>query len=163
MTRAVFASTAAALLLVTYACSAGTATAPAAETAPASISNPVGPAIEQLEREWVAAIVKNDADALDRLLADDFVGTSATGATYDKTRALSDLKSGTYAVKSMNLDEVSANVYGNAAVAFTSQQEESSYAGQDNSGHYHYTNVWIRNNDRWRVVASHGSRFAQAQ
>jgi ketosteroid isomerase-like protein len=161
MRRAILASIAAPLLLVTYACSAPTATAPAGEAAAPAISDATVGVIEQLERDWVTAILKKDAASLDRLLADDFVGTSATAHTYSKARALSDLTSGTYAVTSMDLDEVSANVYGNTAVAFTSQQEKSSYAGQDNSGHYHYTNVWIRNNDQWRVVASHGSRFAQ--
>ena len=118
--------------------------------------------IDRLEHEWVDAIVKNDAATIDRLLAPDFAGTSPTAHSYDRNLALSDLKSGLYKVKSMKLDEVSANVYGDTAVAFTSQQEESAYGESDTSGHYHYTNVWVRKDGQWRVVASHGSRYAQA-
>ena len=62
----------------------------------------------------------------------------------------------------MELDEISVNVYGNVAVAFTSQNEKSQYAGKDTSGHYHFTDVWARKNGRWQVVASHGSRFNEA-
>ena len=59
----------------------------------------------------------------------------------------------------MVLDEISVNVYGDVAVAFTSQKEKSQYAGKDTSGHYHFTDVWVKKGDRWQVVASHGSRF----
>jgi len=117
--------------------------------------------ITQLERDWVAAIVKKDAAALDRILADDFNGTSPTGSTFPKADAIGELKSGLYVVETMNMDEVSVNVYGNTAVAFTSQQEKSKYNGKDNSGHYHFTNVWVNRDGKWQVVASHGSRYGK--
>lgn len=116
--------------------------------------------ITQLERDWVAAIVKKDAAALDRLLADDFSGTSPTAHLYTKEGAIDDLTRGTYTVESMELDEVSVNVYGDTAVAFTSQEETSRYGGKDISGHYHYTDVWVWKDGRWQAVASHGSRYA---
>jgi ketosteroid isomerase-like protein len=73
--------------------------------------------------------------------------------------AVDDLTKGTYVVDSMVLDEISVNTYGDVAVAFTSQEEKSRYGGTDTSGHYHYTDVWIRKGGQWQVVASHGSRF----
>jgi ketosteroid isomerase-like protein len=133
--------------------------APAATTAPQPATDVT--AIEALEREWVAAIVKKDTAALERLLAKDFVGTSPTAHTYTRELALSDMARGTYVVTAMDLDEVSATLYGDTAVAFTSQEEKSTYDGVDTSGHYHYTNVWVRRDGTWQVVASHGSRYAQ--
>jgi ketosteroid isomerase-like protein len=115
--------------------------------------------IIQLEKEWVTAIVNKDIQALDRLLAPEFNGTSPTGATFPKAAALEDIQEGSYSVESMELDEVSANIYGDVAVAFTSQQEKSKYDGKDISGHYHYTNVWVKKDGRWQVVASHGSPY----
>jgi uncharacterized protein (TIGR02246 family) len=117
--------------------------------------------IAQLERAWVAAIQTGDAAALERLLADDFVGTSPSSLTYPKSIAIDDLASGRYQVTSMTLDEVTANVYGDTAVAFTRQTEISKYGGENTSGHYHYTNVWLQRDGEWRVVASHGSRDDQ--
>jgi ketosteroid isomerase-like protein len=127
--------------------------------APAESREQVEATIAQLEREWVAAIVKKDAAALDRLLADEFNGTSPTAHTYTKKSAIDDLAGGTYIVDSMELDEVSVNPYGDTAVAFTSQEEKSKYGGKDLSGHYHYTDVWAKRDGRWQAVASHGSRF----
>ena len=127
-------------------------------TAPASTED-VAATITQLERDWVAAIVKKDTATLDRLIADDFVGTSPTAHTYTKTIAINDLKAGTYVVDKMDLDEVTVNVYGTTAVSFVSQQEKSRYAGVDSSGHYHFTDVWVKKDGRWQVVASHGTRY----
>ena len=165
MTRTLSALTAAGLLVAATGCSPA-AEAPPVDASPAAATfepaSEVEPVIVQLEHDWVDAIVKKDAARLERLLAEDFVGTSPTAHTYTKQMALNDLESGTYVVKSMNLDDVSANIYGDTAVAFTSQEEESSYGGKASGGHYHYTNVWARKNGEWRVVASHGSRYAQA-
>ena len=61
----------------------------------------------------------------------------------------------------MDLDELSVNVYGDTVVVFTSQQEKSKYDGKDNSGHYHFTNVWVKRDGKWKVVASHGSRYGK--
>ena len=151
-------------LWAVVSCSNGPEAIPPTETVVPTVSQTaedVESIIMQLERDWVDAIVNNDTAAVDRILADDFVGTSPAAISYFKEAALQDLESGIYVVESMDLDEVSANVYGNTAVAFTSQQEESSYSGEDTSGHYHYTNVWIRSNGQWQVVASHGSRSEQ--
>jgi ketosteroid isomerase-like protein len=115
--------------------------------------------ITQLERDWVAAIVKNDSAAVGTLLADDFVGTSPTAHTFTKSLALQDMKSGKYGVQSMLLDEITVNTYGDVAVAFSSQQEKSRYNGKDVSGHYHYTDVWVKKDGKWQVVASHGTRY----
>ena len=95
--------------------------------APTGAAAGVEAAITTLERDWAAAIVKKDTAALGRLLADDFNGTSPTAHTFTKTVAIDDLKSGRYVVASMVLDEISVNVYGDVAVAFTSQKESSKY------------------------------------
>jgi ketosteroid isomerase-like protein len=117
--------------------------------------------ITRLENEWVTAIKKKDVAALENLLAEDFNGTSPTGVTFPRTDAIEDLKSGAYVVESMDLDELSVNVYGDTVVVFTSQQEKSKYDGIDNSGHYHFTNVWVKRDGKWKVVASHGSRYGK--
>ena len=136
--------------------SSSSAAAPVSATAPAE---DVEATIAQLERNWVQAIVKKDTAALERILADDFNGTSPTAHTYTRTAAVNDIKSASYVVDSMELDEISVNVYGNTAVALTSQEEKSRYDGRDTSGHFHFTDVWVNRDGRWQVVASHGTRF----
>jgi ketosteroid isomerase-like protein len=141
---------------------ASSATPPAVSAPPIADSPEKAEAeILQLERDWVAAIEKKDLAALDRILAEDFVGTSVSGGTFRKVDAIDDIKKNTYVVQSMNMDELSVNVYGTAAVTFASQDEKSTYAGKENSGHYHFTNTWIKKDGKWQVVASHGSRYSK--
>jgi ketosteroid isomerase-like protein len=129
-----------------------------AATAPAPTEDVEG-TITQLEKDWVAAIQKKDTAALDRILATDFVGTSSTAHTFNKDDAIADIKESRYVVDKMDLDEISVNVYGNTAVSFTSQEEKSNYEGKNTSGHYHFTDTWIKNDGKWQVVASHGTRY----
>ena len=164
MTRQFMAPFVVAAVVAAAACNQGPAPAqpPSAEPTPASIPAPtedVEATITQLEHDWVAAILKKDTATIDRLLAEDFNGTSPTAHVYPKSSAIYDLTKGILVVDSMVLDEVSVNVYGETAVAFTSQEEKSRYDGKDTSGHYHYTDVWVKKDGQWQVVASHGSRF----
>jgi ketosteroid isomerase-like protein len=133
-----------------------------AAAAPAEPAEDVEATISQLEKNWVAAIEKKDTATLDRLLASDFVGTSPTAHTYTKTDAIDDIKDSKYVVEKMDLDEVSVNVYGTTAVSFTSQEEKSTYGGKNTSGHYHFTDVWVKKDGQWQVVATHGTRYDTA-
>lgn len=149
-----------------FSATACTPAVPTEEAAPppdqAAVSAPaedVEATIAQLERDWVAAIVKKDEATLNRLLADEFAGVSPTAHYYNKDMAIADLTKGTYVVESMDLDDVSVNTYDDVAVSFASQEEKSRYAGEDVSGHYHFTNVWVQRDGRWQAVASHGTRY----
>jgi hypothetical protein len=42
------------------------------------------------------------------------------------------------------------NAYRDVAITFTSRQEKSSYNGKDVSGHYHFTDVWVKKTDAGR-------------
>jgi hypothetical protein len=126
---------------------------------PGETNKSVEAIITELERKWAAAIVNRDTATLELLLAKDFNGTSPTAHIYSREMAIDDLKAGRYVVDKMYLDEISVNVFDNTAVAFTSQEEKSRYMNNDLSGHFHYTDVWVKVNGRWQVVASHGSRF----
>jgi ketosteroid isomerase-like protein len=132
---------------------------PAPAAAASAAAQDVEATIAQLEKDWVAAIVKKDTATLDRLLASEFAGTSPTAHTYTKSDAIADIKDSRYLVDKMDLDEVSVNVYGTTAVSFTSQEEKSKYEGKDTSGHYHFTDTWVKKDGKWQVVASHGTRF----
>lgn len=149
-------------LALTYGACTVAPSSPAPESQAPAVVAPVEnveAVISQLERDWVKAIVEKDVATLDRLLAEEFNGTSPTAHTYAKGMAIEDVKDGNFAVQSMNLDEISVNTYGDVAVAFTSQEEKSSYKGKDMSGHYHYTDVWVKKDGNWQAVASHGTRY----
>jgi ketosteroid isomerase-like protein len=65
----------------------------------------------QTEREWVEAAQKKDADTLNRILADDWVGQGPTGAV-TKSQALAELKSGESKLDSITLGDMKVRVFG---------------------------------------------------
>ncbi len=117
-------------------------------------------ALMQTERDWTEASLKKDAAALDKILADDWVGQGPPG-TVTKAEALADLKSGDNKLESITLGDMKVRVLGDTAVVTGSDDEKSSYKGKDTSGHYTWTDVFAKRNGRWQAVASQGTLMAQ--
>jgi ketosteroid isomerase-like protein len=159
MKQTSFALVTASLLLMSACAGSGTQTsappAASATAAPATTEN-VPEVITGLENEWVKAIVSKDAATIDRLIADDFIGTT-NDVQYGKTDAIEDVKTGTH--ESLDLSNITVHVYGpDTAVATMDQNEKSKHGTEDFSGHYLFTDVWVKRDGQWRAVASHGSR-----
>ena len=111
--------------------------------------------IDRLEHEWVQAIVAKDTSTIDRILADDFVGTTDS-QMYSKADAIEDVQTGVH--ESLDMSNVNVRVFNDAAVVTLTQNEKSHHGTEDFSGSYLFTNVWVKRNGEWRAVASHGSR-----
>jgi ketosteroid isomerase-like protein len=109
--------------------------------------------VMQLERDWYEAGLKNDAAAIDKILADDWVGQGPPGAT-TKAQALADMKAGDSKLESGTLGDLKVRVFGDTAVVAGSDVNKSSYKGKDTSGHWNWTDVFVKRQGRWQAVAS---------
>lgn len=107
----------------------------------------------QLERDWYEAGLKNDAAAIDKILADDWVGQGPPGAT-TKAQAIADIKAGDSKLESGTLGDMKVRVFGDTAVVAGSDVNKSSYKGKDTSGHWNWTDVFVKRQGRWQAVAS---------
>ena len=72
--------------------------------------------IRELERQWIEATVTNDTTALERMLADDFLGIDSHGKRYTKEDAIKDAKSGPSPFESNRLNEAGIRFFGPVAV-----------------------------------------------
>jgi len=115
----------------------------------------------KLEKEWYDAEVKKDAAFFDRIMADDFIGTGATGSLYNKAQDISNLKSGEEVITSAVSDEFIVHVYGDAAVVAFRSIEKGQNNGKDYIWESRWTDTWIKKAGRWYCVASHCSTIAQ--
>jgi ketosteroid isomerase-like protein len=116
--------------------------------------------ISFLEEAWVNAILEKNVKVLDRVMADDFRGVSPNGVPYTKQEAIEDVRSGFYAVKSMELANLKVRilgVLGDTAIVTYYQNEKSKFGDEDCTGRYVFTDVWVNQGDDWRVIASHGA------
>ena len=123
-----------------------------AVSAPAENASEV---ITKLENEWVTAIVKKDTATINRLLAEDFTGTT-DNQIYSKADAIEDVNGGVH--ESLQLNNIKVRVFGDTAVVTMEQTEKSRHGDIDFSGQYLFTDVWAKKNGQWIAVASHGSR-----
>ena len=113
----------------------------------------VGQAIRQVDHERVQAQIGADAAALNRIYADDFIGTGPSGAVRTKAQVIADFTSGDLKFQSITTDDVRVRVYGNTAV----ETGRSTMIGQDRGKTVprdnRFTRVWIKQVGRWRNCA----------
>jgi hypothetical protein len=108
--------------------------------------------ILQLERDWVQSFVTMDAAANERIVADDFLGTETDGRRSTKADILKEVRTGeALAANHLNEDDVTIRFYDQTAVVNGS---ESWKTKDGKSGRYIWTDVFVKRNGRWRVVAS---------
>ncbi len=114
----------------------------------------------QLENDWSAADKHRDAAALNRILAEDWIGIDFEGTVLNKEQALRGIASGSGELDSTVLRDMKVRVYGNTAVITGTDTERGEYHGQDSSGRYVWTDVFVRRNGRWQAVSSQSTRLS---
>jgi ketosteroid isomerase-like protein len=114
-----------------------------------------------LGQRWAFAERAGDADALEPLLANDFLLVGPLGFMLDKTQYLGARSSGELRHESLEWADVRVRVYGEAAVAVGTQTQRSTYQGRDASGRFRVTQIVVRRADLWTVVGLHYSPIAR--
>jgi ketosteroid isomerase-like protein len=125
-------------------------------------ANSITQTLIKLEHEWSEADVKKDAAALNRILAEDWIGIDFEGVVLNKTQVLEEvnLKSDVTATQSTQLGEMTVRIFGNTALVSGTEKEKSQYQGRDSSGTYIWTDVFVLRNGRWQAVSSQSTKVA---
>jgi len=116
-----------------------------------------------LEEDWMKAVAQKDQATLKRLMADEFTLTSAysTGNVITRDDFLKNIQS----VKQNELSfyNASLSIYGDVAVLKARIKDNYTMNGEDRSGDYLITDVWVKRDGRWQVVTRHSSIPMRAQ
>lgn len=107
----------------------------------------------QMERDWTDALLKQDTAALGKILAVDWTALSSFG-TNTQAQYLADIKSGDTKMASQTIGEMKVRVFGDVGIVTGSDDEKSSFKGKDTSGHYVWTDVFVKRKGQWQAVAS---------
>jgi ketosteroid isomerase-like protein len=135
------------LLATGVAASAVSAADPAGSGSPAS-------ALIALEEKWVAALQRSDTRTLSALFAQSYVDTDETGHRSDKAEVLRVLKSGALKLRKLQLSDMKAYVYGDAAVVTGASAQDGDFQGQPLARKIVFTDTFVRDGDAWKAVAS---------
>jgi ketosteroid isomerase-like protein len=114
-------------------------------------------ALFALENKWVDALVKSDTATLDSIFADSYVDTDEQSHRSDKPAVLSVLKSGDLHLASIKLSDMHVTIYGDAAVVIGTSAQVGNFKGQPLAATIVFTDTFIKQNGKWRAVASHRS------
>lgn len=117
--------------------------------------------LQQFINDLTAAYERNDTVALDRLYADDFTGTTLTGELYDKPLLLRVLKSGMQKYESVKVDEIKIQAYGEVAIVQSRGRIKLRINGQPQEDFSRHTNILVKRQGQWRIVANHASAIAK--
>jgi Domain of unknown function (DUF4440) len=109
-----------------------------------------------LERELARAVQGRDLDKIDRILAAEFtLATGRPGAEVRSREEYLDVTRDRYVVNSFEFDSIEPRVYGHVAVVRSRYRQEGRLDGEDRSGAYLFTDVWVRRAGRWQLVTRH--------
>ncbi len=109
--------------------------------------------IVDMERQSKEASLHRDADFSLRALADDYVAITPLGQVTTKQETISARRSGQLRYEAMNVTDMVVRVYGDTAVVTARADVKGHQLGEDFSGPYRYTRVWIRRNGYWQAVS----------
>jgi hypothetical protein len=114
--------------------------------------------LKQIENDWVDAQKAKNADKLGEILADSWVELGWDGKTTNKAKALADMKTAGNSLDSIEMGPMKVRFFGNTAVVTGSDTEKSIQDGKDTSGKYIWTDVFVKQNGKWRAVASQSTK-----
>lgn len=115
----------------------------------------------KLEKEFAQAIVKNDAEAIGRFLADDWIIIDADGGVIDKSRFLGVVKSGALTHEMMESEEISVRIYEGFALVTGLTATKGKFMGQEFSTRERATDVFVNQDGQWRCVFSQLTRSSK--
>jgi ketosteroid isomerase-like protein len=109
--------------------------------------------ILDMERQAREASLHRDADFPQRTLAEDYVAITPLGQVTTKQDTVSARKSGQLRYDNINITDMVVRVYGDTAVVTARADVKGHQLGEDFSGPYRYTRVWVRRTGHWQAVS----------
>jgi uncharacterized protein (TIGR02246 family) len=117
--------------------------------------------IVKVEQEWNRALLSNDTDALSHIFADDLAFTNANGEVLTKRELLAKYRSGDLKFVSISHSDMNRRIYGATAVVTGTSNSTIESHGRTSHGPRRFTNVYVKQDGVWRVVAHHTSNVAK--
>lgn len=105
--------------------------------------------------EWSEAIKRQDAEVADRILGAEYALMAPGLGEMPRAQWLAFLPQ--YVVHSYAFTDVKIHVYGETAVMRSRYTQDATVGGNDRSGEMLVTDVWVKRDGRWQVVARHTS------
>ena len=114
-----------------------------------------------VEKEFAEAIVKNDPEAIGRVVADDWIIIDPDGGIVERARFFEVIKSGALTHEMMESEDFRVRVYGDSSVVTGVTRTKGKFMGQEFSTQERATDVFVKRDGRWQCVLTHLTRFTK--
>jgi len=119
--------------------------------------------IDQLEETWKDAILKRNVQAMDKLLAEDYIAITANGSLQSKEQTLENLKTGSLQFKAIDFSDRKVRFYRQTALVTSRAEINGNTRDGDATGSYRFTRVYVRDgHGDWKIVSFEASRIRES-
>ena len=122
-----------------------------------SKADPATSKVVALEAKWNEAYKRNDPAGMEALLADDFIITVEDGTTFSKSGYLAHTADSELRVQISDMTDIRVRVHGTIAIVTGAYHEKGTSKGKGYESRDRFTDVWMKGNSGWQVIASHYS------
>src|SRR5262245_15731053 len=103
-----------------------------------------------MENAWNQAELKNDASAVQLLLAEDFVMTTAEGDIYNKSQIVASIRDKSYSPEVLQSTDMKVHAHGSTAVVTGTYYEKGTDKGKPWERRGRFTDTWMFLDNRWQ-------------
>ena len=136
---------------------AGVASTTAAQS---PTSNRTEQELKRLTREVSDSALRGDKAVAERYLADKYIETDGFGKVATRAKVLANYPGVPASMKAtMDLEDIQVHVYGDTAVVSTRGVMHLEANGQKITNSYRITDIWMRRNAGWQLIAEHYSNI----
>jgi len=113
--------------------------------------------VRALELKMLDCYKLRQVEVFANILDDDFVITFEDGSTYSKTGYLAYSASSSTHIETVEIPEMKVRVHGDTAIVTGVYHEKGVDAQRTYDFRDRFTDVWMKNAGKWRLVAAHYS------
>ncbi len=107
----------------------------------------------ELERHSKEASIHNDTKFTEQALADNYIAIGPLGTVVTKSDMVDVRRRSKLHYELIDVSEMVVRIYGKTAVVTAKAEVKGNDFGEDFSGPYRYTRVWVKQNGAWHAVA----------
>ena len=111
--------------------------------------------LKELSIAWMKAWKNNDMPFLENILAPDFRLLTSELWVMPREQWLANIPN--YICEEFEYRQQEVREYGNTAIVQSFTSQKANFNGQDRSGDFLITDVWVKHTDSWKVVHRHTS------
>ena len=108
--------------------------------------------ILDLERQAKEASIHRDVEFAERMLAPDYIAIGPLGQVTTKADTLAARKHAQLRYDAIDTSELVVRVYGHTAVVTGRAEVKGTDLGEDFSGPYRFTRIWVKRDGHWEAV-----------